>query len=64
MKNITELRDELALMFDQLISGDLEPKAAKELNNAAGKIINSCKVQLEYQGFKTTTPEIKFLDGE
>jgi len=64
MKNVTELRTELASLFKQLKDGTIDPKAAKELNNAAGKIINSCKVQLEYQAFKTTAPKIKFLDGQ
>lgn len=64
MKNVTELRNELGALFTQLKSGKIEPKIAKELNNAAGKIINSCKVQLEYQAFKTTAPKIKFLEGQ
>jgi len=64
MKNITDLRTQLAEVFQSVKTGKLEPKIAKELNSAACKIINSCKVQLEYQTFKNTAPKIKFLDGQ
>lgn len=62
MKNMTELRDELSSVFQQLKAGEIAPKEAAELNNCAGKIINSTKVELEYFALKKETPFIPFLE--
>ena len=62
MKSATQLRDELADIFDNLKAGALQPKEAAELANVAGKMINSAKVQLEYYALKKETPSIPFLD--
>ena len=62
MKTATQLRDELAVVFDQLQSGAIKPKEAGELANVAGKMINSAKVQLEYHALRKSTPNIPFLD--
>ena len=64
MKNINELRKNLVSVFDDLKSGGLETNVAKEINNTAGKIINSCKVQLEYQNLRGGKPSITFLNGK
>lgn len=61
MKNIDEVRKELAEVFSNLKSGVIEPPQAKEMNNCAGKIISSCKVQLEYQHLKGQKVSIPFL---
>ena len=60
MKNIKELRIELSQVFMDLKAGKLDVKAAAEMNNAAGKIINTVKVQLEYAALKEK-PNIDFL---
>lgn len=62
MKTATDLRNELAEVFDQLKSGQIKPKEAGELANVAGKMINSAKVQLEYHALRKTTPKIPFLE--
>lgn len=62
MKTATELRDELAEVFDQLKAGVIKPKEAGELANVAGKMINSAKVQLEYHALRKSTPDIPFLE--
>jgi hypothetical protein len=64
MKTITELRNELADVFDKLNSGLIKPKEAGELANVAGKMINSAKVQLEYYALRKETPSIKFLESD
>lgn len=64
MKNVTQLRNELAEVFDQLNSGLIKPKEAGELANVAGKMINSAKVQLEYYALRKETPKIEFLQGD
>lgn len=62
MKNMTELRTELSKLFDELRSGQIKPKEAAEMNNTAGKIINSVKVELDYYALRKESPSIKFLD--
>lgn len=62
MKSIAELRKQLCEIFDDLRSGKLAAKDAKEANNAAGKIIGSLKVQLEYATLKEDVPSIPFLE--
>lgn len=61
MKTIEEVRSELVKVFMGLKEGSVSPKDATEMNNAAGKIINSCKVQMEYQSLRGEKPAIKFL---
>jgi len=61
MKTITVLRNELCTTFQDLKSGTIEPKIASEMNNAAGKIINTAKVQLEYATMRGVRPNIPFL---
>ena len=63
MNNINDVRKNLALLFSDLKNGKIEHQEAKELNNCAGKIINSCKVQLEYQKYRGGRVSIKFLNG-
>lgn len=62
MKNVMELQKELSDLFINLKEGDVEPKVASEMNNTAGKIINSIKVQLEYATLIGKTPNVKFLN--
>lgn len=61
--DITSLRNELLEVFDQLRSGKMKPAMAKEINNTAGKVIGSVKVQLEFCKLSGSKPEIKFLQG-
>lgn len=62
MKNVVDLRNELVAIFDQLKAREISHADAKELNNCAGKIINSVKVELEYAGLCKVTPNIAFLN--
>lgn len=62
MKNIEDLRDELVKVFDGVKKKKIDPEIAKELNTTAGKIISSCKIQLEYQLYQGN-PTIKFLEA-
>jgi hypothetical protein len=61
MNNITELRKELSNLFMDLKDGKADVKQASEMNNCAGKIINSLKVELEYYSLIKEEPDIKFL---
>jgi hypothetical protein len=62
MKSNVQLRDELCDVFDRLTTGDIEPSAAKELVNTAGKIIASVKLELVYAALRKEIPMISFLD--
>lgn len=62
MKNIVDLRNELVVLFEQLKAKEISHADAKELNNSAGKIINSVKVELEYAALRKAKPEIVFLN--
>ena len=64
MKNIIELRNELCAVFDDIKTGAVEISHAKELVNAAGKIINSVRLELEYAALRKETPIIEFLGGD
>jgi adhesin HecA-like repeat protein len=61
MKNMTELRNELADLFAKLKKGEVELREASELNNTAGKIINTTRAQLQYAQQRNEAPDIPFL---
>ncbi|MFL1012361.1 hypothetical protein [Flavisericum labens] len=61
MQNITELRKSLADNYEKMKAGEMEIKQGKELSNCAGKIIQSLKVELEYQTLLGTNKEIDYL---
>ena len=61
MKTVTDLRNELCNTFDDLKAGNITPKVASAMNNSAGKIINTLKVQLDYHTMTKTKPNIPFL---
>ena len=62
MQNITELRDSLLSNYELTKSKRMELKICKELTNTAGKIINSLKVELEYNQMLGIKNKIKFLE--
>lgn len=61
MKTIDDLGLRLRDLFDQISTGEMDLKQAVELNNTAGKIINTYKVQLAYHALRGETPNIPFL---
>ncbi len=63
INTISELRSSLLDVFTDLQNGAIELKEAAELNNTAGKIINSVKVELEYYSLVKKVPSNKFLTG-
>ena len=63
MKNVNELRVQLAQVFTGLKSGEIDHKNAAELANIAGKMINSAKAQIEYYALRKESPSIKFLES-
>lgn len=63
MKNVDELRGQLAEVFAQLRAGEMKPGEAAELANLAGKMIVSAKVQVEYFALRKESPRIAFLES-
>ena len=61
MKNVEELRLQLASVFMGLRDGSVKHTDAAELANLAGKMINSAKVQLEYYTLRQEKPNVPFL---
>lgn len=64
MKNIKELRDSLADNYEKMKADEMELKLGKELANTAGKLINTIKVELEYNQMVGVKKKIPFLDSE
>jgi hypothetical protein len=62
--NIKDLRDSLLESLEQLKTGKLKVKDAKEITNISGKIILSAKVELDYNKFLKLERKIDFLDVE
>jgi hypothetical protein len=61
MTTITGIRDNLIEVFNGLRDGSIDIKDAVEINNTAGKIINSAKVQIAYSALRGEAPNIPFL---
>jgi len=62
MKNITDLRNELINVFDQVKKDSIDLDKAKELNRTAGKIISTLNVQLKANELCEKKPNIRFLN--
>lgn len=60
-RSMTELRDALLEVFRDIGTGKIDLAVAKEKSNAAGKIIKSACVQVEYAVARRETPNIPFL---
>lgn len=61
MTTITDIRNDLVNVFNKLRDGTMDAKEAVEINNTAGKIISSVKVQLAYAALRGEQPDIPFL---
>lgn len=62
MTTITDIRNQLIEIFNGLRDGTVDIKDAVEINNTAGKIINTAKVQIAYSALRGEAPYIPFLD--
>jgi len=61
--NNTALRDDLSKVYGELRNKSIEPKLVKELNNTAGKIMASVKIQITYATLRGEKPDVDFLNG-
>lgn len=62
MKNIKNLRDEMVSVFEDIKSDKIDLKKARELTNAAGKILNTVKTQIMYNQLMDKKEKIDFLE--
>lgn len=59
---IIELRDKLSILMDEIKDEVVSTHIASEITNAAGKILGTLKVELEYAALKKKEPNITFLE--
>lgn len=64
MQNIKDLRESLVDNYEKLKSKEMDLKTGKELANTAGKVLNSLKIELEYQTLTGNKKRIDFLEEE
>ncbi len=65
MTNVVDMRNELLNVFGELRAGTIDLPVAQELNNTAGKILNTVKVELAKAALCDEKPKIAFLgDGK
>lgn len=62
MQNIKELREGLGENYQKMKAKKMPISLGKELANTAGKILTSCKVELEYNSMMGVKKKIDFLD--
>lgn len=61
-KNMTELVDNLTDNYAKMYDKKLPLNLGKELSNTAGKIMNGCKIQFEYNNKMGYKHKIDFLE--
>ena len=64
IKNVAELRAVLAATIEDVRQDPKAVKQAHEVSNAAGKMIGTLKVELEYAALRKATPKIPFLESK
>ena len=62
-KNITELRINLSENYDKMKDGSMCLSKGKELSDCALRIVQTLKVELEYNRFCSGSATIKYLDN-
>ena len=62
MQNIKDLRNSLLDNYEKIKSKEMDLKDGKELANTAGKILNSLKIELEYNTLVGNKNKIYFLE--
>ena len=55
------MRQRLSAVFDKLENGTIDPRVAKQMNNSAGKILYSIRVELEQASLRNEPPNVDWL---
>jgi len=61
--NTKELRDVLCETIAAVRAKSITPDAAEAVSNAAGKIVASLRVELEYRRMRGEVPKMQFMEG-
>ena len=61
--NIRHLRDNLLLNYDKLERRNITPNEARGISDMAGKIMNTCKLELGYARHHNKKRKIQFLES-
>jgi hypothetical protein len=61
INNVEELRDFIAKELERVSQGDITPASANASANLAGKMLQSVKMELEYNKMVGANPNIGFL---
>ena len=64
IENIRELTADLGRVYAELRERKIEIKAASEIANIAGKIINGAKAEMMYRIARKEKPSIPFFDAD
>jgi len=62
INNITDLRKELCATLVGLRNGSVDTNVACEVNNAAGKIVQTAKLEMDYARARKESPLIPFME--
>ena len=62
MKNVKELRDSLVQSYVGVQKDEMPLNTAKQLANTAGRILNSVKLELEYNKAVNVKKNIEFME--
>jgi len=62
IKNIKELRESLSKNYAAMLDKEISLGMGKEVANMAGKMIQSCKIELEYKNKMGYKEKIDFLE--
>ena len=60
-KTMEVLRNELVELLNAINNEEIDLKVAAEMNNTAGKIINTVRAQLDYHKLRKDKQDIKYL---
>lgn len=63
IKTLTDLGQDLLEVYTDLREGKIDKPTAEALANVAGKVINSLKVQIEYNSLKATIDRVELLES-
>jgi len=61
IKNVEELREFLSNEMSKLANGEATPSSVNAMANLAGKMLQSVKLEVEYNRIVGATPNIDFL---
>lgn len=62
--NITQLRNELIKNFKDIKAEKVNSKIASAMNNTAGRILQTARIELDYKKHVKSNTKINFLENK